>query len=209
MIGDSGVGKTSLVRQLIKQEFRPLHDLTIGVEFECTTLSIADRNGVKKNVRLDVWDTAGLERFQAITHIYFKRCCIIFIVYDVSNKNSFLMAHTWLDTVRKKCKPHATVILIGNKSDSRNREVVYEEGLAFASMHGILFIETSARFGDNVRLAFRRPCETVIQHTVQIVENTVENGIERGNILEARELTLVVPSNSWSSQLSDRCCVLS
>ena len=80
IVGNSGVGKSSIIRTLVNKPFSTLHDLTIGVEFEQKMLEVPDKNGNIKNINLQIWDTAGLEQFQAITHVYFKNCCIVFIV---------------------------------------------------------------------------------------------------------------------------------
>lgn len=213
MVGDSGVGKTSLLQQMVHNTFTPLHDLTIGVEFEQTTLSVHDKNGDPKEVKLHVWDTAGMETFHSITQIYFQRCCVVFIVYDVENRESFNNVAGWVTRVTQSCKPHIEMILVGNKCESPNRAVSYVEGLECAQKYGILFMETSASRGDNVLLTFTRACERIVQYTVEQVECTTDNGIILGALIEPveyfRSQQLQIMHENAMDTMMKKCCAIS
>jgi Ras-related protein Rab-2A len=213
MVGSSGVGKSSLLQQMVYNTFTPIHDLTIGVEFESTVFRICDKNQDHKDVKLHIWDTAGMETFHAITRIYFRRCCLVFIVYDVGNRDTFEHVSTWMDQVRQECKPHVEIVLVGNKSDSSIRCVSYQEGLECAKKYGVVFMETSARTGENVRLTFKRGCERIVQYTVEQVECVADNGIVLGALIEPveyyRSQQLQVMRNDRMNELMNKCCNIS
>lgn len=206
LIGDSNVGKTSLLRSLVKKPFEYIHEVTIGVEFEKTSLTVCNENGTPKDLSIYVWDTAGSERYRAVTHCYFSRCCIAFLVYDVTNRESFENLEGWLEDIKRNCKPHVVVALVGNKTDLYNREVYPNEGIRFANKHGLLFMETSAKNGDNVEVLFSRVAERIVSHTVYTVPHTIDNGIQNGNKLDTRELMITMKDQN---SLMNKCCIIS
>lgn len=205
MIGDSGVGKTSLLRTLVRKPFEYIHEVTIGVEFEIASMTVFNENGTPKDLSIRVWDTTGSERYRAITQCYYNRCCIAFLVYDVTNRTSFENLDRWLEDIRRNCKPHVVIALVGNKTDCPNREIDATEGIRFADKHGLLFMETSAKFGDNVDILFKRVGERIVTHTVYTVPHTIENGIQNGDKLDTRELTLTINDQN---ALFQKCCVI-
>lgn len=213
MVGDAAVGKSSLLQQMVHKTFTPLHDLTIGIEFEQTALTVSDKNGDPKEVKLHVWDTAGMETFHSITQIYFQRCCIVFIVYDVENRTSFDNVASWVTRVTQNCKSHVEIILLGNKCESSKRVVSHMEGLECAKQYGILFMETSARTGDNVQLAFKRACERIVQYTVEQVECSTDNGIIMGALIEPveyfRSQQLQIVNENMIDNMMNKCCTIS
>tara|TARA_B110000881_G_scaffold218904_1_gene239422 strand:- start:121 stop:759 length:639 start_codon:yes stop_codon:yes gene_type:complete len=201
IVGESSTGKSSLIRSFLQKPFNLLHDLTIGVEFEQNIMTVLDENNDPKHIKLNIWDTAGLERFQAITHVYFKCCCIVFLVYDVTNATSFKKVPEWLKIIQEKCVPHVTIVLIGNKCDTQIRQIHSNEGLTFANNHGILFMETSAKTGENVNIVFKMVCEEVLHNHVHSVENNRKNGIIKGNI----NTQLIIQSEPlWGTE----CCTI-
>jgi small GTP-binding protein len=152
LIGDSGVGKTALLRRLVDDTFNPDTQSTIGVEFDSTNLDV-DGHAVK----LQIWDTAGQERFRSIAKAYFRNAVGVILVFEIGDRKTFEDAGMWLSEVRTLCDPAASVILIGNKSDIREeRTVTLQEAEQFARQSKIDYIETSALDGTNVREAFLR-----------------------------------------------------
>jgi len=124
--------------------------LTIGVEFGAKTIEL---NG--KTVKIQIWDTAGQEAFQAITRTYYKGAIGALLVYDITRRETFTHVTKWLDDVRTNSSKNVTVILIGNKKDLEDkRQVSYEEGEAFAKENGLMFLETSAKTAYNVVESF-------------------------------------------------------
>jgi len=154
--GDAAVGKSSLLVRLTDQRFLANPDPTLGVEFGSKLIYIPEED---KTVKLQCWDTAGTESFRSITRSYYRGAAGCLLVYDVTSRASFANISTWLADVREHADPGLTCILVGNKVDlcedgGRERQVTAEEGEAFAKEHDLLFVESSAKSGQNVELAF-------------------------------------------------------
>merc|ERR1712167_558988 len=150
IIGDTGVGKSCLLLQFTDRRFQPIHDLTIGVEFGARMISID-----KKQIKLQIWDTAGQESFRSITRSYYRGAAGALLVYDITRRETFTHLTSWLEESRQHASPNMTIMLIGNKCDDEDkRAVTFEEGEAFAKQHGLLFLETSAKTAHNVEDAF-------------------------------------------------------
>ena len=132
--------------------------MTIGVEFGAKTIQL---NG--KTIKIQIWDTAGQEAFQAITRTYYKGAIGALLVYDITRKDTFIHARKWLDEVKNNSSKTITVILIGNKKDlEEKRQVTYEEGEAFAKENDLMFLETSAKTSYNVVEAFNLSASSIL-----------------------------------------------
>ena len=150
IIGDTGVGKSCLLLQFTDKRFQPVHDLTIGVEFGARMITIDNRQ-----IKLQIWDTAGQESFRSITRSYYRGAAGALLVYDITRRETFNHLTSWLDDARQHSNSNMTIMLIGNKSDLEHRRTVtYEEGQAFANEHGLVFMETSAKTASNVEDSF-------------------------------------------------------
>ena len=157
VIGDSFVGKSCIVAKYIHGGFDEEFKTTIGIEFGSKDLTI---NG--KVYRIQIWDTAGQETFRSITRAYYKNSVCSFIVYDVTNRQSFLNVQDWFNECKKQTPKTAMMVLVGNKIDLNNkREVSYEEGENFAKNNSMLFYETSAKNGDNIENMFYESAEII------------------------------------------------
>ncbi|KAL0144687.1 small GTPase superfamily [Mucor lusitanicus] len=162
IVGDSGVGKSCLLLQFTDKRFYAGRELTIGVEFGTRFITMQDG----KQIKLQIWDTAGQESFRSITQSYYRGAAGALLVYDISRRETFEHVSTWLADVRKHANPHTTVVLVGNKCDleGRQRQVTREEGEKFARDNDIpLFIETSAKSAENVEEVFAQTAEDVYE----------------------------------------------
>ncbi|TDH67359.1 hypothetical protein CCR75_004547 [Bremia lactucae] len=146
LLGDSGVGKTSLMRVFSGDEFSESMLATAGVDFKLRHINVGD-----EAITLQIWDTAGQERFHRITSTYYKGANGIVLVYDVSDRRSFDNVGYWMNNIRQYSTPvqMPAMLLVGNKIDLPNRVVTLEEGQAAASQYGCRFIETSAKTSEN------------------------------------------------------------
>jgi Ras-related protein Rab-2A len=127
-----------------------VHDLTIGVEFGAQMIKIDG-----KEIKLQIWDTAGQESFCSITRSYYRGAAGALLVYDITRRDTFNHLTTWLEDARQHSNSNMVITLIGNKSDLESRrEEKREEGEAFAREHGLIFMETSAKTASNVEEAF-------------------------------------------------------
>ncbi|KAI1731866.1 ras family domain-containing protein [Ditylenchus destructor] len=159
IIGESGVGKSSLMLRFVDDLFDPEISATIGVDFRVRTINI-DGNLVK----LAIWDTAGQERFRTLTPSYYRGGQGVICVYDVGNRSSFDRLEHWIVELETYCtKSDAVKMLVGNKIDTENRVISREEGLQFARKHKMLFIEASAKTKVGVQTAFEELIEKILQ----------------------------------------------
>ncbi|KAL4222968.1 Ras-related protein Rab-18 [Mactra antiquata] len=159
IIGESGVGKSSLLLRFTDDTFDPEQAATIGVDFKVKTLTV-DGNKAK----LAIWDTAGQERFRTLTPSYYRGAQGVILVYDVCSKSSFNKLDAWLNELETFSTKHDLIkMLVGNKIDQAKREVTKEDGLKFARKHQMLFIEASAKTKEGVQCAFEELVEKIIQ----------------------------------------------
>eukprot|EP00002_Diphylleia_rotans_P006207 TRINITY_DN1554_c0_g1_i1.p1 TRINITY_DN1554_c0_g1~~TRINITY_DN1554_c0_g1_i1.p1 ORF type:complete len:207 (-),score=39.92 TRINITY_DN1554_c0_g1_i1:263-883(-) len=185
IIGDTGVGKSSILRQFTEKKFISDVPHTIGVEFGTR---ICDVN--EKRIKLQIWDTAGQERFRAVTRSYYRGAIGALMVYDCTRRATFNHLSQWLTDARNLANPNTVIMLIGNKVDLGNREVTFEEASRFAQENGLLYCETSARTGENVEEAFLRTARKIDEtistgglqpHKIDPASNTKGSGVELGS----------------------------
>ena len=146
LVGDLGVGKSSLLLRFHGGWCCGDYHPTIGVEFKYRKLQIDS-----KVIKLQIWDTGGQERFKTITSHYYKNAVGFIVVYDIANLNSFENADKWLEEIKKYGPENAKILLVGNKSDLESeRQVSTKEGFQKAEDLGFKFIETSAKYLVNI-----------------------------------------------------------
>ncbi|GFO32039.1 ras-related protein rab-26 [Plakobranchus ocellatus] len=150
LVGDSGVGKTCLLVRFKDGTFLSGSFIsTVGIDFRN---KVVDVEGTK--VKLQIWDTAGQERFRSITRAYYRDANALLLLYDVSNKNSFDNIRAWLGEIQEYSQDDVVIMLLGNKCDCHERAVRKEDGDRLSKEYGVAFMETSAKTGMNVELAF-------------------------------------------------------
>ncbi|XP_074633589.1 ras-related protein Rab-6A [Acropora palmata] len=151
-LGEQSVGKTSLITRFMYDSFDNTYQATIGIDFLSKTMYLEDRT-----VRLQLWDTAGQERFRSLIPSYIRDSSVAVVVYDITNYNSFQQTAKWIDDVRTERGSDVIIMLVGNKTDlSDKRQVTTEEGQRKANELNVMFIETSAKAGYNVKQLFRK-----------------------------------------------------
>jgi len=158
IVGDTSVGKSCLLLQFTEKLFKHEHEATIGVEFGSRTLGI--RN---KQVKLQVWDTAGQESFKSITRSYYRGAIGALLVYDITKRATFEGISKWLEETKAYATDKMVIVLVGNKTDQEaKREVTYDEGQNFALQNNLLFYETSAKNNYNVEETFYKSAEGIL-----------------------------------------------
>ncbi|CAN6900393.1 unnamed protein product [Brassica oleracea] len=151
-LGDQSVGKTSIITRFMYDKFDTTYQATIGIDFLSKTMYLEDRT-----VRLQLWDTAGQERFRSLIPSYIRDSSVAVVVYDVSNRLSFLNTSKWIEEVRTERAGDVIIVLVGNKTDLVDkRQVSIEEGDSRGREYGVIFIETSAKAGFNIKPLFRK-----------------------------------------------------
>lgn len=173
LIGDSTVGKSSLLRYFTDGKFAELCDPTVGVDFFARLVEV--RPGIR--VKLQLWDTAGQERFRSITRSYYRHSVGVIVIYDITNRASFDHASDWFQEAQLHIDPFSAVyIIVGHKTDlDAEREVTFREGKQLANAHNVHFLETSAKTGQNVEETF-----TVVAKEIYDLIEQGELGPEEG-----------------------------
>ncbi len=151
IVGRSSVGKSSLMLRFTDDRFAEDYLPTIGVDFKFRTLKLGG-----ESFKLQIWDTAGQEKFQTITRTFYKGANAIVIVYDLTSRDSFeQLKKIWLPEARNNGDANAVIMIMGNKMDLADRqEVNYEEVEQFATKEGLLCDRGSAKTGKNIEEAF-------------------------------------------------------
>ena len=182
----------------MNMKFNPEYEVTIGTEFMAKNIAIKGRN-----VRIQIWDTAGEEAYRSITRSYYKSSACVFIVYDISDRKTFDDVDLWLKDCREICFKNVQIYLIGNKSDLKDkRQVTEEEGKNFAEENNLLFFETSAKDGTNIQECFNESATILVDkiESGQIKLDTANSGIKIGSF----------PSNQEDGENQDKkkkkCC---
>jgi len=184
-VGDSFSGKTSLLSVLgDANSFNDIYTSTIGVDF----VSIRTNFSGKK-IKLQIWDTAGQERFQSIVQTYYKNSHGVILVYDISNRDSFINIAKWLKDARMICNDNVYIILVGNKSDMEfHRKVSTEEGHNFAEENGLDFIEISCKNNFN--------CEELLKLFTTKLLTTFDNDKQERKYIELSNI----------NKIEKKCC---
>lgn len=194
LVGDGGVGKTSLVRRISHNQFTENIEQTIGVGFMAHTLNI--NNNI---IKLQIWDTAGQEQYHSIGRTYYRNALGVFCVFSIDDYHSFENLGKWLKDARSLCHPNVKIIIIGNKCDLINSKCITSQEIEeLLKNYNIKYIESSAKTGKNVYEAF-------FTLSSQILESVLLNEInipQRKPNLDDIELK----NNDNNNNNKDQCC---
>jgi len=150
LLGESAVGKSSLVLRFVKGQFLDYQESTIGAAFLTQTVCLNDTT-----VKFEIWDTAGQERYHSLAPMYYRGAQAAIVVYDITSYDSFDRAKKWVKELQRQGNPNIVIALAGNKVDlASKRAVEIEEAQPYAEENGILFMETSAKTAANVNELF-------------------------------------------------------
>ena len=183
VLGESMVGKTSLITRYTNDKFGGRYLCTVGIDFQKKKI---EKNG--KRVLLQIWDTAGQERFRNVTKNYFHTSQGFVLAYDINNKESFEKVQFWIEEIKANSEEKIKCILIGTKCDLDKREVSEEEGQNLGEQYGYKFLETSAKENINID-------ETFEELVSEIMNNFQEN--------QRKSLTL---STNKIGKKKKKCC---
>jgi len=168
LIGDSGVGKSSIVQRFVHDTFNVDSESTIGASFMTKTLIVDDTT-----YKFQIWDTAGQERYRALAPMYYRGAGAAIIVYDVTQENSFQSVKSWVKELTMHGPRHIVLAIAGNKCDLEDRrEVSTRDSTTYAESMNAIFVETSAKMATNINILFREICKRLY------VESTSQRHIE-------------------------------
>ena len=147
LLGDSTVGKTCFLLRFMEDSFIDLHMATIGLDYKLKTMILEEQ----KIVKVQIWDTAGQDKFRAITRNYYKGASGIILIFDVTNTKSFENIKKWINEIKEEISENVSIVLIGNKIDNvKERKITKEQGEKIANEIGTKFFETSAKTGEGI-----------------------------------------------------------
>ena len=171
-IGDSGVGKSCLTTKAVKNNFEKYNQDTVGVEFLTFNMKVND-----KVVKLQIWDTCGQEIYKSLISNFYRNSSLACLLYAIDNKESFNHAEGWLNDLKSQANPDIRVFLVGNKADlEEDRKVSKEEGEKYKEdQHLDLFMETSAKTGQNARNVLVEAAKILYQDYLKLEENNKDN----------------------------------
>ncbi|XP_034252966.1 ras-related protein Rab-4B [Thrips palmi] len=180
VIGSAGAGKSCILHQFIESKFKDNSSHTIGVEFGSKIVKVGG-----KSVKLQIWDTAGQERFRSVTRSYYRGAAGALLVYDITSRDSFNALSNWLRDARSLAGPNIVILLVGNKKDlDAKREVTFLEASKFAQENELIFLESSAKTGENVEESFLKCSKTILSkiETGELDPERIGSGIQYGDL---------------------------
>jgi len=205
-VGDAGVGKTQIVNKFIKNSFEEEYKPTTGVNY-----SQKEINFDEKNIKLELWDSPGQEKYKSITENFYKGSQLIVLVYTVDDKNTFENIQSWVNEVKEK-NENAKFLLVGNKLDlEKGREVSTEDAKKYAAKNKIEFIEVSAKGGTNIENMFDNSFKKFLDDMEKEKNNNLTNNnthnFEQKNLLldyQNKDGIKIEKTSCWSKYYF--CC---
>ena len=180
-IGESGVGKTCILRRFVENKFLKNHLATIGIDFKTKTLNINNQE-----IKLKIWDTAGQERFRNITTQYYKGADGIVLIYDVTDDASYEKIRDWMEQILSNTKREDIgLVLLGNKCDMEPRAVSEEQGNKMAEELNVSYFETSALTGQGINEAFNELTRDIMKR--KGVDNVGNDSLDLKNDISKKK----------------------
>jgi Ras-related protein Rab-2A len=198
LIGNSGVGKSSIVQRFTDDKILSNMMTTVGVDFKVKHV-ITDNTKIK----IYIWDTAGQESFQSIISLYYKNVIGALLCYDIGDIDTFNNLDEWLNNIRQNSPLNTTIILIGNKKDTNCRQVTYEQGKKYAEMNGLLFIE----------IMTNNPEDYSVNYAFMKLTNEIHKKIQTGEVdpdtdAGISQFKLRNEPNQKSDNIVYNCCII-
>ena len=167
VVGSSGVGKTAIVQRLTDNIFTGEGQSTIGVEFKAYNCRIGE-----DQIKLNIWDTAGQEKFRSVSKAYFRNAVGAILVFSLTDSQSFDELEKWLNDLQTLCTPNSVIILVGNKSDLVDQRTISQKEIeSFVLRHSLEYLETSALDSTNISESFLR------------LANLIHTKVQKGEII--------------------------
>ena len=178
LLGDSTVGKTCFLMKYTDKTFQDIHMATIGLDYRLRSMKL--KSG--KSIKLQIWDTAGQDRFRAITKNYYKGSHGIILIYDITNTQSFENVKTWVNQIREEASSNVIIYIAGNKVDMEDeRKVDRDDGEKLAEELGFPFVETSAKNGININETFEDLVERIDKVYGNVPQKPIKNKLYKAN----------------------------
>ena len=203
IIGDTGVGKSCLMKRVMDDEFKTEHQVTIGVEFGSYGLRIED-----KIVKMQIWDTAGQESYKSVTRIFYRGAHCVFLTYDITRLDTFNNMAEWHREVKQHAAEDVMVYLIGNKAEMEDgREVTFEKAIEWAKANGVSkCFETSAKTGQAVEEVFSCAGKDIFAKVMREMKNNEQTPVGSTTPVQRRNSVTQLGSNGGVQSKDDCKC---
>ena len=163
ILGDKAVGKSCFLIRFTENKFQEIYLSTAGMDYKYKDVMYEEG----KTIRLQIWDTAGQERYRTITTGLFKGAAGIILMYDITDQQTFNNVREWIKSIEEETSKKVILILVGNKVDKKEREVLKAEGEQIAEEYNFPFFETSAQSGLNVNSVFETLAKLIVEKKAQ------------------------------------------
>jgi len=192
LLGESAVGKSSLVLRFVKDQFDDYRESTIGAAFLTQSVTLGDG----ATIRFEIWDTAGQERYKSLAPMYYRNAHCAVVVYDITQSASLEKARSWIRELQRQADPSIVIALCGNKTDlAARRQVTQEEAQKYAEEEGLMWMEASAKTGEGVQDIFM-----AIAKKLPLTQPQVKAGTARGATSGPRGVDLNKGQNLQSTE---------
>ena len=195
ILGESQVGKTSLLLKYTDDTFKTNMLPTFGLDVRYKYIQ-----NDNYNIRLDLWDTAGQEKFRTMTQNYYKGSDGIILVYDISNESSFFRLNSWMEDIIENAKNKIEIVVIGNKCDLK-RQVEKEQLKSFADEYKVPYFEASAKTGEGVEESFNK----LIENLLLKKEKEINESIDEENDPNRYSINLKKQNNNENKEMKGQC----
>jgi small GTP-binding protein len=161
IVGGSGVGKTNFLNMFLNNKFNQNYFSSTGIDLQKKIMNIKN-----KKVRIQIWDTAGQEKYKSITKNLFLKVMGALVLYDITNEESFTKLKEWVELIKEECGRHIKILIIGNKSDLESQRAIdKEDAMKYANEEKVQYIECSSKTGENVEKAIIMLSEKILEST--------------------------------------------
>jgi len=192
LLGESAVGKSSLVLRFVKDQFDDYRESTIGAAFLTQSVNLDDGT----TIRFEIWDTAGQERYKSLAPMYYRNAHCAVVVYDITQTASLEKARSWVRELQRQADPSIIIALCGNKTDlAARRQVTQEEAQKYAEEEGLMWMEASAKTGEGVQDVFM-----AIAKKLPLTQPQAKTGTVRGATSAQRGVDLNKGQNLQSTE---------
>lgn len=202
LLGDIAVGKSAILRRFIDDDFTSDYYCTVGVEFHVKTLSVNDN----QEADLKIWDTCGEEKYRTITRQYYNNCDGVILVFDLTNKSSFIKLDSWIDDVVNNSPQDVSVVVVGNKKDLKDSIEVTPNMIKeyFDKKPELIYFESSALSGEGITQIFQEITKTLIQKKLdKIKTGIIADEIEENNTYN---LNKHISTTNSEQHTKNKCC---
>ena len=203
IIGNSGTGKSSLIKSAVSNDFKNDYQTTIA--FEYSSLMIKINND--KTYKLQIWDTCGQEIYRSLISNFFRNASLAVVMYSITESKSFEALDEWVNELREQANSDIIIFLVGNKSDLEEERVIsYEQGKQYAKDKNLnFFIETSAKIGNNAKEIFMEAAKQLHLASIGKSNNCSMSGYENNELSGMNNSTLLSTFEPNKSK-KKKCC---